>query len=79
MSGYSDNHPTARLARQTQGKVATSLTCTDPRCAQPHTKRGPVPRGFVQVKAAREQLALWFCSWHCTSRHALRRELGGAA
>lgn len=59
-----------------QGVVSAGLACPEERCGQPQTSPGRPRRGWVQVKAAAAH-ALWFCSWHCVSRHALRRELRG--
>lgn len=53
--------------------------CDHDRCGQPQTGPGHPRKGWVQLKRAGEQTALWFCSFHCTSRYAIRRELAGAA
>lgn len=54
------------------------MPCNQPACGQPQEGPGHPRRGWVQLKRAGEVITLWFCSFHCVSRYAIRRELAGA-
>jgi hypothetical protein len=62
--------------KDVRGTVAAQHACPEEACGKPRTGPGRVPNGWVQVRlAATSDPAPWFCSWHCVSRHAIRREL----
>ena len=72
-------HPAVIATRRTRGRVAEQHTCTDVLCGQPIPVSDAPTHDIVIATRTPVPARRQFCSWHCASRHCIRRELDGAA